>query len=98
VLLESMACGTAVIVSNFDGVTDIVSAPEAGRILADPAPSCIADTIKELMSVSPARDATRRYAEGFDWNSTTVGQIELFRRICKGNLGTARHMSGLVPS
>ncbi len=26
----------------------------------------------------PARAATRRYAEGFDWRATTTGQIELF--------------------
>lgn len=98
VLLESMACGTAVVVSNFDGVTDIVSAPEAGRILAEPTPSCIAETIRCLTAGPPARDMTRRYAEGFDWNSTTLGQIELFQAICERDPSQARHASRLVPS
>ena len=96
VLLESMACGTPVVVSNFGGVSDIVSAPEAGRILVQPTPACIAQTIRELMSSSPDRDATGRYAEGFDWNSTTFGQIELFRRICQQTIKQAPTKPGLV--
>lgn len=82
VLLESMACGTPVVVSNFDGVADIVAAPEAGRIMAEATPQCLADTVRDLLAAPPARAATRRYAEGFDWQSTTAGQIELFRQIC----------------
>src|SRR6202035_715496 len=82
VLLESMACGTAVVVANLDGIGDIVAAPEAGRILAEATPRCLADTARDLLATPPARDATRRYAEGFDWQSTTAGQIELFQRIC----------------
>jgi len=31
----------------------------------------------------PSRDKTRRYAEGFSWDSTTAGQISLFREILK---------------
>ncbi len=85
VLLESMACGIAVVVANFDGIDDIVAAPEAGRILAEATPRCLAGTIRDLLAAPPARDATRRYAEGFDWQSTTAGQIELFQRICARN-------------
>lgn len=85
VLLESMACGTAVVVANFDGIDDIVAAPEAGRILAEATPHCLAATMRDLLAAPPERDATRRYAEGFDWQSTTAGQIELFRRICARN-------------
>ena len=38
VLLESMACGTPVVVSPMAGIADIVGAAEAGRILADVTP------------------------------------------------------------
>ena len=82
VLLESMACGTAVVAGDFDGVADMIAAPEAGRIVAAPTPGCLAATVRALLASPPARAATRRYAEGFDWRSTTEGQIELFRRIC----------------
>jgi teichuronic acid biosynthesis glycosyltransferase TuaC len=82
VLLESMACGTAVVAGNFDGVADIVAAPAAGRILKEATADCLAAIVLDLLSAPPARAATRRYAEDFDWRSTTVGQIELFRQIC----------------
>lgn len=84
VLLESMACGTAVVVANFDGIGDIVGAPEAGRILAEATPRCLAETVRGLLAAPPGRAATRRYAEGFDWQSTTAGQIELFQHISQG--------------
>jgi teichuronic acid biosynthesis glycosyltransferase TuaC len=81
VLLESMACGTPVIVSNIDGIADIVAAREAGCILADDTPRGLAKAIRDLLAAPPSREATRRYAEQFDWRSTTEGQIALFRDI-----------------
>ena len=83
VLLESMACGTPVVAANFDGVGDIIAAPEAGQILVEATPHCLADTVRGLLAAPPARAATRRYAEGFDWQSTSDGQIELFQRLCR---------------
>jgi glycosyltransferase involved in cell wall biosynthesis len=83
VLLESMACGTPVVVSDIDGIGDIVAAAEAGRILAETTPTALASTIGDLLAAPPARAATRRYAEQFDWRSTTQGQIDLFREICE---------------
>jgi glycosyltransferase involved in cell wall biosynthesis len=81
VLLESMACGTPVVVSPMDGIAGIVGASEAGRILADDTPSGLASAIRELLAALPSRAATRRYAEQFDWQSTTEGQIALFHEI-----------------
>ncbi len=81
VLLESMACGTPVVVSPMDGIADIVGAAEAGRILADVTPSGLASAIRELLAAPPSRAAIRRYAEQFDWQSTTDGQIALFHAI-----------------
>lgn len=81
VLLESMACGTPVIVSDLPGITDIVGAAEAGRILADATPSCLADAAMTLLAAPPPRAETRRYAEQFDWQSTTDGQIDLFKAV-----------------
>lgn len=82
VLLESMACGTPVLATNFDSAGEIVAAPEAGHILAGATPACLAGAVRELLAAPPKREATRRYAEGFDWQFTTAGQIELFRDIC----------------
>jgi glycosyltransferase involved in cell wall biosynthesis len=82
VLLESMACGTPVVVADFDGVSDIVTAPEAGRILAAATPECIAATIGDMLRAPVDRAATRHYAEAFSWDTTTRGQINLFNQIC----------------
>jgi len=82
VLLESMACGTPVIVSDIDGIADIVAAPEAGRIVQHLTPDRLAMAAREFLAALPARVATRAYAERFDWQSTTEGQITLFREIC----------------
>ena len=81
VLLESMACGTPVVVSDLPGIADIVGAPEAGRILADVTPSGIADAVRSVLAAPPLRADTRRYAENFDWQSTTDGQINLFKAV-----------------
>jgi glycosyltransferase involved in cell wall biosynthesis len=83
VLLESMACGTPVVVSNIDGFREIVAAPEAGRIVADVTPTGLAEAISEMLAVPLNRTATRRYAEQFDWQSTTRGQAELFNQILR---------------
>jgi len=93
-----MACGTAVVVSPMDGIADIVATAEAGRILADVTPSGLALVIRELLAPPPSRAATRLYAEQFDWQSTTDGQLR-----CSTNLGTAlesparSHARSLMP-
>ena len=81
VLLESMACGTPVIASDFAGVHEIIQAPEAGRIIVESTPAALAAAIADLLASLPSRHATRAYAEKFDWQSTTDGQIALFRGI-----------------
>jgi len=81
VLLESMACGTPVVVSETGGVAEIVGAVEAGRIVADITPDRLAEAIRDFSARLPPRAATRRYAEQFDWRSTTEGQITLFREV-----------------
>ena len=82
VLLESMACGTPVVVSDIAGITDIVAAPAAGRIVSRITPENLAGAISDLLAAPPERAATRAYAEQFDWQSTTDGQIALFREVC----------------
>ena len=71
------------VVSDIDGITDIIAAPEAGRIVQEPTPDRLATATRDFLAALPARAATRAYAERFDWRSTTDGQIALFREICK---------------
>lgn len=80
VLLESMACGTAVVATDIWGNPEVVRAAEAGRIVARTAAD-IAAGCAALLADPPDRAATRRYAEGFSWDDTTQGQLALFRRL-----------------
>jgi glycosyltransferase involved in cell wall biosynthesis len=81
VLLESMACGTPVVASNVGGTPEVVTAPEAGLMMAERTPEALADAVRRLFEHYPDRGATRRYAEGFSWADTTAGQLRLFSRI-----------------
>lgn len=81
VLLEAMACGTPVVASNVWGTPEVVAVPEAGRLMADRSGASIAAATRELFADLPDRAETRRYAEGFSWEATTQGQLDLFRRI-----------------
>lgn len=80
VLLESMACGTPVVASNIGGTPEVVSAPEAGVLMAERTPEALAEAVQRLFARCPDRAATRRYAEGFSWDETTRGQLQLFER------------------
>jgi glycosyltransferase involved in cell wall biosynthesis len=81
VLLESMACGTPVVASKAGGTPEVVSAPEAGALMAERTPEAIADAVQRLFARYPDRGATRRYAERFGWEETTRGQLQLFGRL-----------------
>lgn len=80
VLLESMACGTAVVATNLWGTPEVVAAPEAG-VLVDRSAESIASGLTELFNANIQRADTRKYAEQFDWYSTSEGQYRIFQEI-----------------
>ena len=81
VLLESMACGTPVVASNVWGTPEVVAAPAAGVLMKERTSRGIAEAMAALRANYPDHGATRRYAEGFSWDATTEGQLQLFSRI-----------------
>ena len=81
VLLESMACGTPVVATRVWGSPEVVADPAAGELVEVRTAPAIAAAIARLFARSPDRAATRRYAEGFSWDETSRGQLELFRQI-----------------
>jgi teichuronic acid biosynthesis glycosyltransferase TuaC len=84
VLLEAMACGTPVVASNVWGTPEVVADPAAGTLAAERTPRGIADGVRRLFQALPDRAATRAYAEQFSWDSTTQGQLDLFRKVLEG--------------
>lgn len=84
VLLESMACGTPVVATRVWGTPEVVTTPQAGRLVAERAAPSIATEIRALMDNYPDRGQTRAFAERFGWQPTTDGQLALFERIVRG--------------
>lgn len=81
VLLESMACGTAVAATNIWGTPEVVANEAAGLLIPERTKTSIAETVRTLLSHLPDRELTRSYAEQFSWDETTKGQLELFESV-----------------
>jgi teichuronic acid biosynthesis glycosyltransferase TuaC len=81
VLLEAMACGTPVIATNIWGTPEVVSTAAAGVLMEQRDAPSLARAWRALHAALPTREATRAHAETFSWDSTTQGQLDLFRSV-----------------
>ena len=90
VLLESMACGTPVVAAAIWGVPEIVTTPEAGRLLKDRSPGAIAEAATSVLLDPPSPAAVRQFAEQFSWDETTAGQLALFRTVLENQKSSSR--------
>ncbi len=81
VLLESMACGTPVAATNVWGTPESVTCHAAGVLIEERSPEGIVRAVKRALADPPERTASRHHAEGFSWDQTSRGQLELFREI-----------------
>jgi glycosyltransferase involved in cell wall biosynthesis len=88
VLLEAMACGTPVVATPIWGNPEVVAAPAAGILTTGRTADAVADGVNALFARLPSRESTRDYASAFSWDTTTEGQIALFRSIMEKAGGT----------
>jgi glycosyltransferase involved in cell wall biosynthesis len=88
VLLEAMACGTPVVARAIGGASDLVTSPEAGRLVQSDDPEQLANAVFDLLEKLPERSATRQFAEAFDWRATSLGQRRIFEEAISANDGT----------
>lgn len=66
VWVESIACGTPVVIADVGGARELVDSPAAGRIVARDA-HAIAQAIRSVIESPFSREETRRAAERFTW-------------------------------
>ncbi len=81
VLLEAMACGTPCVASNVWGTSEVIAAPEAGRLAKERTPAAVADAVKDLLASPSGRKAARAYAEKHSWEETADGMQAIFREL-----------------
>jgi glycosyltransferase involved in cell wall biosynthesis len=87
VLLESMACGTAVVASRVGGIPEVVAAPSVGCLFESGSVASLATAIREMAALTrdPERRAlVRQYACGLGWDETSAGQLSLFAELVQG--------------
>ena len=81
VLLESMACGTPVVVSPIAGNDEAVRTADSGLIASARTPAAIAQAVRTLFANLPDRAATRACATQFGWEPVSQGQLDVFARV-----------------
>jgi glycosyltransferase involved in cell wall biosynthesis len=64
--VEALACGCPLVITEAGGARELVTRPEAGRIVARD-PMAIAEAVKALLAEPPDRDAVAAMAERFSW-------------------------------
>ncbi|MDQ4419124.1 glycosyltransferase [Sphingobium sp. DEHP117] len=64
--VEALACGTPIAISDVGGARELLSDPEAGRII-ERTPEALATALRELLAQAPNRVAVRKAALRFTW-------------------------------
>ncbi len=68
--VESLACGTPIVITDAGGAAEVVTGPDAGRIAAR-TPAAFAAAITDLLADPPSQRATRATAARFTWQANT---------------------------
>ncbi len=69
--VESLACGTPIVISDVGGARELVDRPAAGRLVARD-PAAIAAAVAELLAFPPDPAAVRAAAERFTWDANAL--------------------------
>lgn len=67
--IEALACGTPLIITDAGGAREVVTTPEAGRIV-DRNPAAMAAAIRALLADPPMREAVAATADRFSWQAS----------------------------
>ncbi len=78
--VESLACGTPIVITDAGGAREVVTSPEAGRVtIGDPL--AFAAAIGALLADPPPPETTRATVAGFTWEANTAALYEHLARL-----------------
>lgn len=75
--IESLACGTPVVIPDIGGAREVVRDHSAGRIV-DRTPEAIAQAVSELLQHPPSQDAVAANAERFSWDANAAALAAIY--------------------
>ena len=75
--VEALACGCPLVITDAGGARELVTRPEAGRIVAREA-DAIAAAVREMLADPPARKTVAACAEGFSWEANAAALAEYY--------------------
>ncbi len=78
--VESLACGTPIVITDAGGAREVVTSPDAGRVTIRDG-LAFAAAIDTLLSDPPSPEATRRLAAPFTWEANTETLYEHLARL-----------------
>ncbi|RPF72433.1 glycosyltransferase [Aurantiacibacter spongiae] len=78
--VEALACGTPLVISDAGGAREVVTAPEAGRIVARD-PAAIADAVREVLGSGYRQAAVARTVRQFSWDANADALAAYYDRL-----------------
>ncbi|MBF9150126.1 glycosyltransferase [Novosphingobium jiangmenense] len=75
--IESLACGTPVIIPDIGGAREVVRDASAGRIV-ERTPEAIARAVSDLLESPPAQEAVAANAERFSWDANAASLAAIY--------------------
>jgi len=69
--VEALGCGCPLVITDVGGARELVTRPEAGRIVARDA-DAIAEAVRALLAAPPAREAVAECAARFSWEANAA--------------------------
>lgn len=73
--VESLACGTPIVIADAGGARELLDRPWAGRIAAR-TPEAFAAAINELLAAPPLPEIVRKTAERYSWDANAQALFE----------------------
>ncbi len=78
--IEALACGTPLVIGDVGGAREVVSGPDAGRLVARD-PKAIATAVRELLADPPAPEAVAQSAARFSWGANAAALAAYYERL-----------------